>query len=347
VTAEGTVGRRLQDIGRGQWNIPALLAQLRRVVTQGQTLEDFEVEHEFDRVGRRTVILDARLVTSVDSTPALMLLAIEDVSDRVRSREEALRHREELAHVMRTATLGELAAGLVHELSQPLNALVTTLETCTLQLNAGKTDRRTLVPLVREANGDAVRLAKVLGHMRDYVRRRSPKLEEIDLREVVKRVGTLMQGEARRQRVVLRLDPGRQALVVRTDAIQIEQVMANLVQNGIDSISLAGRKQRQVTVRAYVNDVGMAEVAVTDTGPGFSGTVADRIFEPFFTTKPKGLGMGLSISRSIVEAHGGRLWIVGGEHGVKGTTVRMSLPRFLGTAKPGRKAQESRRRKQK
>jgi two-component system CheB/CheR fusion protein len=248
---------------------------------------------------------------------------VRDISERKRAEEEALQHRAELAHVLRVTTVGELAGGLAHEINQPLSAIANSVEACAMHVRSGRTDLQTLTPLLEQAAAEAVRAGEIVSHLRRFVQKRRPELEVLDLSQIVSQAVALLQREIEQQDVTLHLDVGDGALPVNVDRIQIEQVIVNLMQNAMDAIQDAGNERRELRVQTGRTDEGMAEVVVRDTGCGFSEDAAERLFEPFFTTKPHGLGMGLAISRSIVEAHSGRLSVA---PGAKGTTVRFTLP---------------------
>jgi two-component system sensor kinase FixL len=250
---------------------------------------------------------------------------IRDITSRKQTEDKLRRQQAELAHVLRLATIERLAAGLAHELNQPLSAIANGVEACAAYVRSGKRQPRRLLALLNDASAEAIRAGKIVHHVREFVQRSEPRLEATDLCEVVRNATRWLVREMEQDRIVLRLDLAPTGLPVLADSIQIEQVLVNLIQNAVDAIREARGSARQIRVRAAQRVDGMAEVAVHDSGTGLSAAIAERLHEPFFTTKPQGMGMGLAISRAIVEAHNGRLTIDARAPG-HGTTVRVALP---------------------
>jgi C4-dicarboxylate-specific signal transduction histidine kinase len=227
--------------------------------------------------------------------------------------------------VLRTATIEHLAAGLAHELNQPLTAIANDLEACATYVRSGDGGSSRLLPLLDRAGAEALRAGEIVHHLREFVKRREPRLESTDLCEVVRNATRWLVRDMEHERITLRLELLPQGLQVSIDRVQIEQVLVNLMQNAIDTIREAGSETRDICIRTSRTEDGMAEVAVEDTGAGLHASAAERLYEPFFTTKPQGMGMGLAISRSIVELHTGRLSVAARVTGV-GTTALFALP---------------------
>jgi C4-dicarboxylate-specific signal transduction histidine kinase len=230
-----------------------------------------------------------------------------------------------MAHVLRVATVERFAAGLAHELNQPLAAIANDVEACATYVRAGKVAPRRLLGLLDRAGAEALRAGGIVHHLREFVQRTEPRLEVTDLREVARNATRWLAQEMEQEQIVLHLDGGARPLPVCIDPIQIEQVVVNLLQNGVDAIREAGATTREMWLRTSMGEDGMVEAAVDDTGPGVSAAAADRLYEPFFTTKPDGMGMGLAICLTIAEMHQGCLSVEPRAAGT-GTTVRLVLP---------------------
>ena len=438
LSPDGVTGRPLYEVGGHEWDIPRLRALLGDILPDNAVMTDFEVEHEFANIGRRTMLLNARLLRRAGGRPDLILVAIDDVTERRRA-QEALRQNEararagvdtavdgiitidesgtvssfnpaaerifgytaaevigqnvkmlmadgdlgersligscevagrrndgtvfpmdlavsefgdgvtrkfvgtvrditarkqaeeqlrrqqaELAHVLRIATMERLAAGLAHEINQPLSAIANDVEACAASVRAGSITPAKLLELLERAGAEALRAGEIVHRLRDFVQRGSTRREPADLRELVRNATRWLVREMDQDHMVLRLELGEHALPILADRIQIEQVFVNILQNSIDAIRETGASG-EVDVQAGRGVDGMAEVRVHDTGKGLAADAVDRLFEPYFTTKTGGLGMGLAISRSIIEAHHGQLTLESRARRT-GATVRVQLP---------------------
>jgi two-component system sensor kinase FixL len=248
------------------------------------------------------------------------------ISERKKAQSAAERQQVELGRALRLGAMGELAASLGHELSQPLSVVANTLEACVTRLRSGSVRAPTLIRLLEEATGEVVRTGEIVRNVRDLVQNRQPRRERVDLRRVIESVARLLAGELKAHRIMLHLDLGTRELPVGVVRVQLEQVLLNLLQNAIDAIRAGRGRRREIVVRATKSRASIAEVTVRDSGTGISDAVARRMFEPLFTTKQGGLGMGLALSRSIVEAHDGCLDIVSEGGGQGGATLRFTLP---------------------
>ena len=238
----------------------------------------------------------------------------------------ARKHQVELARAARLSTLGGMAAGLAHEINQPLAAIVSYARGCARRLRAGDARPEALLEIIESIGAQALRAAAVLRRIRDFVRHREVPRERVDLGELVREALRFAEVEARHLGIALRVELDPSPLAVEVDPVQIEQVILNLVRNGFEATTSGALQEadgREVVIRTARTAHG-AEVTVSDTGPGVSPEVAARLFEPFFTTKRDGLGLGLSISRSIVEAHDGRLWA--SPNAPRGAIFHVELP---------------------
>ena len=243
---------------------------------------------------------------------------------------QARQHRAEIAHAARLSTLGGMAAGLAHELNQPLAAVVSYARGCARRLEAGELSKAALLEVLEEISAQALRAGEVLRRIRDFLRGESRR-EEVDLNDLVRGALRFAEGEARRAEIRLELELAPEPLRIEVDPIQIEQVILNLVQNGFEVMTTINGTERVISIATRRLAPDTVEVTVRDSGAGLSSDVAARLFEPFFSTKPDGLGLGLSISRTIVESHGGRLWATANPD-ARGTAFRFTLRATGGTA---------------
>jgi PAS domain S-box-containing protein len=245
--------------------------------------------------------------------------------ERKLAREERERLRQahaELAHINRVTTMGELAASLAHEVNQPITAASTNANTC-LRWLAGDT------PNIEEARAatmrivkDGKRAAEIIKRVRLLFKKGTPEREPVDINEVVREMTILLRGETTRYNILVETDLTLDLPQIMADRVQLQQVLMNLMLNGIDAMKDVDGT-RELTIRSQRLENGQLMVSVSDTGIGLPAQQADQIFTAFFTTKPHGTGMGLSISRSIIESHGGRLWA--GNNSPRGASFYFSL----------------------
>jgi signal transduction histidine kinase len=252
------------------------------------------------------------------------VVMLTDATGRKRAELEAEVHRTEAAHAARGATLGELAAGLAHELNQPLAAILTNVQASQRLLSSEPLRKELLRDIMNDIAADDVRAAEIIRRMRALLKKGQRDVQPLDVNQLTGDVLRLVASDAilRRVRVHSRLEPDLPGIV--GDRVQLQQVILNLVVNGLESMSAIAPGLRHLTIRTAQPDTDWVEVTVQDTGPGISAEILGRIYEPFFSTKPDGLGMGLSICRSIVEAHGGRLQASNNPEG--GATFVFALP---------------------
>jgi two-component system sensor histidine kinase TtrS len=208
-------------------------------------------------------------------------------------------------------------------LNQPLSAIANYAKGCTRRLQADGAQSDELIEAMNSIAAEAMRASEIIRSLKRYVKKCKPQRELVDLNSIVKHAAQLVVGEAHRHDVALDLCCGDSLPEISADPIQLEQVVVNLLANGIDALEDSSAS-KQLTVHTRQSDGGGIEVTVADNGCGFPAELKHKIFEPFFTTKPHGLGMGLAISRSMIEAHGGRLHARRNEHG--GATFVFTLP---------------------
>jgi PAS domain S-box-containing protein len=233
-----------------------------------------------------------------------------DVTAAKQSR-QALEHAQaELAHVTRVTTLGEMTASIAHEVNQPLAAIVTNGEIGVRLLGRTPPELDEALQALRQIVSDAHRASRVIGRIRDLARKADPAMTPLDINQVIGEVITLVQPEAARHGATMRLQPASRLPPVRGDRIQLQQVVINLVMNGVQAMTAVTDRERVLVIRTQRREPDQVVVAVEDAGVGIEPENLGRLFNAFYTTRPEGLGMGLSICRSIIEAHGGRVWVV-------------------------------------
>ena len=232
-----------------------------------------------------------------------------EIAERQAAEAELQEAQAEVARTLRLTTVAETAAAIAHETNQPLAAIAANASACMRSLSR----EPPLLELARDAAGcivdDANRAAEVIARVRALLNKEGPKHQPVDVNRTIENVLALTRGAIDRQGISLRLELADRLPDVLGDPIQLQQVLLNLVTNGIDAISAAAKGPRLLTVRSALDEAGAVIVTVQDSGGGIDSKQANRIFESFYTTKPNGIGVGLSISRSIIEAHGGRLWL--------------------------------------
>jgi PAS domain S-box-containing protein len=266
--------------------------------------------------------------------------AVMDVTERKHAAEALRKAQGDLAHVGRVMTMGELAASIAHEINQPLAAIVANADACQHWL-AGSTPRldeaRESVSLVMN---DASRASDIINQIRALVKKADTQKVRLNINDIIREVIALAEGEARRHGVALRTGLGDDLPPVVGDRVQLQQVILNLVMNGVEAMVSVADRPRDLLVRSHQLDADHIRVAVQDSGVGIDRAHLDKIFDTFYTTKPQGMGMGLAISRSIVENHGGRLWVVPNDG--PGMTFEFALPVGV-TSMPSSRRDSSRR----
>jgi len=259
-----------------------------------------------------------------DRGPRFLMALSEDITQRKLSEEALARARSELAKVASITSLGVLTASIAHEVNQPLSGIITNAGTCLRMLSADPPNidgaRETLRRTIRDGN----RASDVITRLRTLYSRKEPSPESMDLNAATREVAALSLTELQRSGVILREDLAEDLPPVAGDRIQLQQVILNLLRNAADAMSTIDDRPRELLIRTEQDGANRVRLSVKDSGVGFMPQAADKIFEAFYTTKTDGMGIGLSISRSIVEAHQGRLWATANDG--PGCTFSFAIP---------------------
>src|SRR5271166_4065236 len=314
---------------------------------------DYRIEKRYRRKDGNVIWADisTTLVPATGSTPAFFAAVVVDITERKRAEEElhqkevSLREAQtELAHVSRVTTMGEFAASIAHEVNQPLAGMVTNASASLRWLSRDSPDLDEAREAIRRIIRDGNRAGDVISRMRALFKKASKTKERLDINEAINEVVILAQSEGQRNRVSLQTKLANDLPLILGDRVQLQQVILNLLINAIEAMSAAGEGPRELWVSSEkvtaisgqseedtLKDKSLAEaewthvlIAVRDSGPGLDPNSLGRLFDAFYTTKPQGLGMGLAISRSIVEVHGGRLWARA--NAPRGAVFQFTLP---------------------
>jgi PAS domain S-box-containing protein len=293
-------------------------------VTREQGRWEGELVHR--RRDGATVIVASRWSQLCDERglPIAILEINRDVTDRKHAEEQLRTTQTELAHVTRVTTLGEVTASFAHEVNQPLAAIANNANACLALLSSEPPDVAEIRAALGDITSDADRASAVIERVRALARR-SP-LERLPLRleDIVTDVVALTASEAAARRVTVRVDVGHDLPVVSGDRVQLQQVLLNLVVNGMDAMGVVPEPERLLEISTRWDGTPVVTIRVQDRGVGLDPAQVERLFEAFYTTKPKGMGMGLAISRTIIALHGGRLWAEPNQG--SGATFSFSVP---------------------
>jgi len=315
-----------------------------------RSLTTLDITHEDDRAAMRTLIdrgtgtvgvlqqkryrrkngevvwadVNSFVVPATDGTPAFLGAVAVDITDRRRAEEALQPAQADLERLNRVMLLGEMTTSIAHEVNQPIAAVITNANASLRWLGAQQPD----VDEVRQALGrivrDGTRAGEVIGRIRALVKKVPPRRELLDVNQVIREVVAMTQTETQRNAVSLQSWFADDLPLVSADRVQLQQVMINLIINAIEAMTGTKGGPRELTIVSRIDDANSVVVEVQDTGPGLSPEKLDRLFQSFYTTKPDGIGMGLAISRSIAEAHGGRLSAA--PNNPRGAVFRLTLP---------------------
>ena len=250
--------------------------------------------------------------------------AVTDITGRKQAEETLRQAQDDLARINRVTTMGELTASLAHEITQPISAAMINADTCLLKLDLERPDLDEVRAVVTRIARDAQRAADIIGRIRSQFKKGTLSREVVDVNEIHRETVALLRDETVRYNVSVRMELAADLPQIIGDRVQLQQVAMNLIVNGIEAMKDVDGV-REILIRSQRAENEQILVSVTDTGSGFPPQLAEQLFDPFFTTKPQGTGMGLRISRSIIESHNGRLWAAAGTAG-RGATFHFSLP---------------------
>jgi PAS domain S-box-containing protein len=343
VTPEETEGQLFYSLDNRQWDIPRLRELLEEILSENIVFDDFEVEHDFETVGRQTMILNARRIYREANKTQLVLLAIEDVTEHKRA-EEALKKyserleemveertkelrdaQEELLRKERLAILGQLAGGVGHELRNPLGALKNAAYFLNMVIEEPEPEVKETLEILEREVGTSER---IISSLLDFARARAPVRRKVDINDIVQEALS-RASVPEKVEVISQLDETLPAILADPD--QLGQVFGNIILNGIQAMPEGGRLVVQTSeVSEKPPRSGWVAVSFADTGVGILEENLGKLFEPLFTTKAKGIGLGLAVTRTLVEGHGGTIEVQS-EVG-KGSTFTVRLPIGRGPA---------------
>ena len=250
------------------------------------------------------------------------------IEERRQAQQALMNTQAELAHLSRVFTMGELTTSIAHEVNQPLTAVVTHGHACVEWLSGDAPDLAEARASAQKIIQDGTRAGRILGHIRSLVKKEAPERAWLDMNEVIEELTVFLRGEATNQHITLRTELAGDLPKVRGDRVQLQQVALNLILNSMEamgSVNGASGGAREIWIRTRREGRGI-RVTVEDCGVGLSAEIADKVFQPFFTTKEQGIGMGLSISRTIVESHAGRIWAAPAPAQGHGAVFQFTIP---------------------
>jgi two-component system sensor kinase FixL len=334
VAPETIIGRHVSTLPMPEDVKDGLMQTMLHAIETGKLLE-YEYDLEIDG---KTASFEARFVKS---GPDESVCFVRNITERKRAQERIRQQQVELAHVARVSTMGEMAAGLAHEVNQPLSAIGNYAAACSERLRTMETGAaEELKEWVAEIENEAMRAGEIIRRLRYLVSKRRPARTILGLPSLIEEVIALVTPEARKLGVKIEFETSDERPQLEGDPVQIQQVLLNLMRNGLEAMQDTPESGRVLAVRCQpIGSAGRAdgpapegdwlEVTIVDRGTGIPLEAVERVFDPFFTTKTEGMGMGLPISRSIIEAHGGRLEV--GPAPDRGTISRFTLPVLTGS----------------
>ena len=294
-----------------------------------ETASPYDVDHRLRRADGVYRWFHARGLPLRDLEGRVLrwYVLLTDIDDRKRAEEELRNAQSELARVMRVMTMGQLTASIAHEVNQPISGIITNASTCLRMLDTSPPNLEGARETARRTIRDGHRASDVITRLRTLYSKKEPALEQMDLNEAAREVTALSSTEMQKNGVTLRQEFADDLPPAVGDRLQLQQVILNLLRNAADAMSTIDDRPREILIRTERDEGHQVRLSVKDSGVGFTPQVAGKIFEAFYTTKPDGMGIGLSVSRSIIEAHQGRLWATPNDG--PGSTFSFAIPRAI------------------
>jgi two-component system sensor kinase FixL len=308
-TGEEVVLMKVWDI---PWfrDFPEARQEIRQSVitaAQGKLVRD---ELEIPGAGDATATIDFSIkpVPGRDNEIPVLLAEGRDISDRIRAENEKQRYQQEFAHNMRINSMGEIAATMAHELNHPLTALISYCGTADAMLSGLTSAPAGIRDILHRATEQAHRAGQIIQQMRRYIRDETPRKEPVEVDRLIGNIERFLGWELKNSDIQLSFGLKCENCVVEVDSIEIEQVMINLVHNGIDAINRTSNAAGSINIQSRLTGNSTVEISIMDSGPGIDASMQDGLFKPCQSDKREGMGLGLTISRSIIEKHGGKLF---------------------------------------
>jgi PAS domain S-box-containing protein len=291
------------------------------------TRQQFQIEKQYRRKNGSVMWVrnNVSMVPETDRVPRFLMALSEDITERKLAEDALSKARSELAHVARITSLGVLTASIAHEVNQPLSGIITNAGTCLRMLAAEPPNVEGARETARRTIRDGNRAAEVITRLRALYGKKDSMIESVDLNEATREVLSLSLSDLQRNRVLVQQELADDLPLVAGNRVQLQQVVLNLLRNASDAMSAVDDRPRQLLIRTEGDGDDHVRLSVRDAGVGFAPQSADRLFESFYTTKNDGMGIGLSVSRSIIESHHGRLWAT--PNTGPGATFSFSIPR--------------------
>lgn len=302
---------------------PAVYEALWRAITHGQTWRgEFHNRKKSGELYWESAVISPLLDETGRATHFVAIK--EDITERKRAEQEIAQQRKQLTHLSRVTMLGELAGSLAHELNQPLTAILCNAQAAQRLFAQDPPDLNEVQEILADIVAEDKRAGEVIRRLRLLLKTGEVQRQPLQVNESVEEVLKLARSDFVNNNIAAQTELAASLPLIEGDRVQLQQVLLNLVMNASDAMVAAGRDRRQLTIHTLQAEDGCVEISVADCGPGLASDKLEEVFQPFYTTKPHGMGLGLTVCRTIVAAHGGRLWATNNPAG--GATFHVSLP---------------------